>query len=122
MRNNLLMIFTCAVLLSISAEAQEAAPAAVVPSVPQIQPPTQTAPAVVPQPSVMPPPAQGYFPQLPQANRCLPKDINGIIWKLVNVYETPVGAAIASFNDEPHQFVGFFRIGNAFREIKSAQQ
>jgi hypothetical protein len=78
------------------------------------------APAQVAGTPYAPPPAVGYFPALPPSRPCVKKDMRSA-WKLVQVYENPIGTALAQFNAEPFQYL-YFDPDTTIREYKSSQQ
>jgi hypothetical protein len=83
-----------------------------------LPPPTALAPVSAGRPA--PPPVNkqpGYFPPLPPSRPCVGSDLFGT-WKLLQVYENPVGQALTEFKAQSFQHL-FFRGDNTYVEYKS---
>ena len=65
---------------------------------------------------------QGYFPTLPPSRQCELKNVWGI-WKLASVYESPEGANLAVFRNEPHQYAYLYsKQNNLYKEFRNASR
>ncbi len=76
---------------------------------PLLSPPTIIAapPATDGGPNVMPPPATpGKVPSLPPSRTCVQQDMQGL-WKLLHVYEEPMGPETSVFYSVPSQYMNF---------------
>lgn len=46
------------------------------------------------------------FPALPPSRTCTPADVPGV-WRMANVYESPVGLEVSAFRTNPVQYIWF---------------